>query len=59
MKYRIKKSAKGWAVQQEMDRCLQGEGVPKWFNRSKWRWHWLASLHVWFLRERARVKGGL
>lgn len=47
-KYRIRKCALGWAVQAKHPEVLFWETI------AVHRWHWLASLRLWFLRETHR-----
>ncbi len=49
MKYRMRQRKHGWVVQR-LDELSE-----EWGNITLHRWHWLASLHLWWLRERARA----
>lgn len=58
MKYRLVKRARGWALQRlgtviTNYGALPGSGAL-WHTLSTHRWHWLASLRLWWLRERER-----
>lgn len=46
MKYRMIRRALGWCIQRRQDNL--------WHTIAVHRFHWIASLHLWFLRERAR-----
>lgn len=52
MKYRLVKRARGWwKVQQHIP--MTGQFTSFWLTVGRYRWHWLASLHLWWLRERS------
>lgn len=54
-KYRIVKSARGWKVQNLDPRLAATRNKwAMWRTISTHRWHWAASLHLWWLRERNR-----
>lgn len=58
-KYRVIKRAKDFAVQVNDPACpwfskKANRYVPHWTTLFTRRWHWLASLELWWLRERAR-----
>lgn len=66
MKYRLVKRARGWVIQrnriardewkatgaQFADYSKEIPGKP--VTVAAWRWHWVAALHLLWLRERAR-----
>ena len=58
IKYRIKPMAHGWAVQEYAktgEAFFPPKVIMKWRTIRTWPHHWLATLHLWFLRERARA----
>lgn len=54
MKYRLVRRARGWAVQKCEPRLLATDKWIMWHTIAAHRFHWLASLHLWWLRERSR-----
>lgn len=59
MKYRIIRRAHGWAVQSNGPATVYDKSTVSswygWHTLRTWRWHWLAALHLLWLRERART----
>lgn len=55
MKYRLVIRACGWVVQRNYPKMNTAEPT-RWETLATYRWHWLASLHLLWLRERARKK---
>ncbi len=55
-KYRIKRRAHGWAVQQQTDAGPDFMGAPimRWRTIATHRWHFLAAFRLAWLREWAR-----
>lgn len=61
MKYRLVRRAKGWAVQKNEFVFHDPQACPVssrtrliWDTIATHKFHWVASLKLWWLRERAR-----
>jgi len=61
MKYRVVKRAGGWVVQERGPITVISPATNTsfvadmgWSEVARWPYHWLAALHLLWLRERAR-----